>query len=469
MATIAALPAVIASLSSSLASLPASLTSVNLTQLSSSLATFSDDVAPALPKLAAAQQEQLLTNTTWLAAQTSQLAALTAQLPSAVVKEASHEDLLSLIQIGATRYDVWTLWSPDIWSITLVILIAVAFKVILSILLSRAAVRRAQATLEEKGFAGIDRELARASLQKPARAALGHLLNLVIGTVALVLQLFAWRLFVLGSEPIRFDDVVYFSTAMKILLIGYGCDLLFGDVRPEIWAHHGFTWALLFVGQLAVYETKSPRFFRMAQFLILQGTAEQSTYLAMVFYHLRTYLVVQKHSPRVQHWLLRASHALLVFTKYITFPQKLVPAIFALYWLGRMWNELEPMAWGRAWLGWSTMIITLLLLLQIKFCDDIFPLANHIGHKLNGGPAPSRQGPVIGFFARLFTRRSQRARSNSVENDFDIVEKGEGVREECDSGFAPTPKGSVVTLEQLPVLSRQPGGVLSSASSATMV
>lgn len=86
---------------------------------------------------------------------------------------------------------------------------------------------------------------------------------------------------------------------MKVLLVGYAADLLFGDLRPEIFLHHFFTFALLFVGQLAAFQTKSasaspsssrshpradtarspagPKFFRLAQYLILQATTEQTT------------------------------------------------------------------------------------------------------------------------------------------------------------------------------------------------
>lgn len=80
---------------------------------------------------------------------------------------------------------------------------------------------------------------------------LGHALNFTVATIALVLQCIAWRLFVLPSsvrsftrraqasadivraQPVRMRDIKYLSTAMKTLLIGYGCDMLFSDLRPE--------------------------------------------------------------------------------------------------------------------------------------------------------------------------------------------------------------------------------------------
>ncbi|GAA5926640.1 hypothetical protein JCM10213_002408 [Rhodosporidiobolus nylandii] len=478
MDTIAALPSVVASLSASLVSLPASLTSANLTLLSSLLSTLTSDLAPILPTLALDQQEQLVTNSTWLSAQLSSLSALTASIPTDDLQHTSHGDLVAMIQTGATRYNIWTLWAPELWAVTLMFSVACAGKICLSILLNCTAIRRSRVVLEEKGFIGIEQDLVRARLQKPARAALGHLLNLVVGTAALVLQLMAWRLFVLGKhEPIRFRDVQYFSAAIKILLVGYGADLLFGDVRPEIYLHHFFTFALLFVGQLAVFETKSPKFFRMAQYLILQATTEQTTYLAMVCYHISTYLRLQNHRPSLQKRLLKATWLLLSFTKVITFPQKIAPALFALYWLGRMWRSIDEMAWGRAWLGWSTIIISLLLLLQIKFCDDVFPLADHIGHKLHGGLKPSRFGPVMSLLSRPFVRKSRLSPASPVELEqgLSINSLAEKQLGEADSGYA---KGgdsihSSVTFDMITSLPREPrtrssSAAVSSSSSTTL-
>ncbi|TNY17030.1 hypothetical protein DMC30DRAFT_433032, partial [Rhodotorula diobovata] len=154
-----------------------------------------------------------------------------------------------------------------------------------------------------------------------------------------------------------------------------------------------------------------PKFFRLAQYLILQATTEQSTYASMVAYHFYNYLRVQNHRPQLQRRLLVVTHTLLRFTRYITFPQKLVPCAFAVYWLARMWTEIDDKAWGRAWIVWCTTILSLLMILQIRFCDDTWPLAAHIGYKLHGGPLPPRQGPVMRFLARMFCCRRTR-RSN---------------------------------------------------------
>lgn len=76
-------------------------------------------------------------------------------------------------------------------------------------------------------------------------------------------------------------------------------------------------------------------FFRLAQYLLLQGTLEQTTYASMVAWHTSTYLRLQDHRPSLQRHLLKAAYCLMTVTKFITFPQKFAPAGFALYWLAR--------------------------------------------------------------------------------------------------------------------------------------
>jgi len=44
--------------------------------------------------------------------------------------------------------------------------------------------------------------------------------------------------------------------AIKVLLVGYASDLLFGDYPLGPYLHHSFTFILLFVGQATVAETK---------------------------------------------------------------------------------------------------------------------------------------------------------------------------------------------------------------------
>lgn len=54
--------------------------------------------------------------------------------------------------------------------------------------------------------------------------------------------------------------------------------------------------------------------------------------------------------------------------------QQVVPVAFAFYWSARMWTGIDDEMMGRFWLGWSTSLITILLILQVKFCDQIWGL-----------------------------------------------------------------------------------------------
>ncbi|GAA6038023.1 hypothetical protein JCM8097_007504 [Rhodosporidiobolus ruineniae] len=406
MTTLAAFPAVVSSLTSSLATLPPSLTSANLTLLTTLLSAVSTDLAPVLPDLAVEQQEALLANSTWLAEQTSQLASFAAALPTADVEQASHADLVAMIQTMYRHYDIWTLWSPDLWSITLLFLIGVLCKVALVGLLTPSAIKRAHGVLEDKGFVGIDRELARAALQKPARTMLGNVLCLVLDTAALILQLMAWRFFTLPSEHMRVEDSMYIFTAIKLILIGYGAELLFTDQRLAVYLHHGFSFILLFIGQIAVYETKNPKFFFMANWLLLQATTGQILYCALICYPIYQYLRNQNHQPRLQRRLLHVTYGCLWVTKWILIPQKLIPAAFCLYWIARMWNDIDGLAWGRTWLGFAMIVITAMLGLQLfKLTDDFFSMCDHMRHKIHGGPAPLRKGPLFTFVSKHVPHR----------------------------------------------------------------
>ncbi|BGO89824.1 hypothetical protein NBRC10512_005593 [Rhodotorula toruloides] len=480
METIASLPSAVDSLSSSLLSLPQQITTANLSLLTSLFHTLSSDLQPVLPTLSALQTETILTNSTFLSTNLAQLGSITAQIPPADTAAASPADLVGIIEIGTTRYDILTFWAPEVWSIVIVYGIAAVLKGVLGVMVSRRSVRRTREAMERREAEGkggrVEGEAVKALLASPARAALGHALNFTVATIALVLQCFAWRLFVLPSSPVRMSDIKYLSTAMKTLLIGYGCDMLFSDLRPEIFLHHFFTFALLLVGQLAAFETKSPKFFRLAQYLILQATAEQTTYGGMVAYHLSKYYAVQDWRPRLQRRLLVAAHKLLVFTTWIAWPQKILPAAFALYWLGRMWNEIDHLPWGRAWIVLCTVILSLLLTLQIKFCDDAIPLANYIGYKLYGGSFPSRVGPVMRILTSPF-RRTHRERTpsslplstivpgSSAPSDFSSTLKARSMEEGKMEQFDLPVLESESTKEERRSLTADRASVASSASS----
>ena len=206
------------------------------------------------------------------------------------------------------------------------------------------------------------------------------------------------------------------SFAIKLLLGTYAGELLFGSsyIGDDILMHHLATFVLLLFGQIAAFRTHceffswqwhvsfgraeplltpaAPRFFRMAQFLLLQATTEQLTYLAMVFKHYSSFLGLQ---GKQQTSALKLATVFMGWTRFITWPQKVVPVVFALYWSGRsesvsrlmgltlgpgltssvtslVWSALdEPGSLGQAWLGTSTALIVALLLLQVYFCDQV--------------------------------------------------------------------------------------------------
>ncbi|GAA6061776.1 hypothetical protein JCM10212_001382 [Sporobolomyces blumeae] len=339
---------------------------------------------------------------------------ITSQIPSDALNHESDADISALVQIFTTRYSVFSLYSPDLWTISLLFAIAILAKLACTLALNETAVARTRAVWRKTNDGAITKDVARMLLQKPLKAALTRLLTFVIATAAFTLQCCSWRLFLMTSEePIRFNDVARIYVVVKLLLVGYAADLLFGDHSLATYLHHLFTFLLLLVGEIAVAETKDPRLYRLAQYLLLQGTMLPTLYASLVLYRFRSYLALQHRRPKVQRRLLVATYWLLQATKVTIYPGKLVPAAFSLYWLVKMWNEVTWNGWGRAWLALSVITLSLLLLLQVtKFADDVFPFSAYVGHQLYGGPPPSRHGPLTRASLGLFARR-RRARSDA--------------------------------------------------------
>jgi len=169
METAASIPSVVDTLSSALSSLPANLAHTNVTLLSSLLHSFATDLAPLLPSLSAAQQEALLTNSTFLAQQVGQLSAVTAQIPQGDLRGASPEDLVAIIQIGSTRYDILTAWAPECFAIVGAYGIAAVLKAALTVMVTGPALKRAGAAAQNQGRSE-DRDANRAAVLKPAKA-----------------------------------------------------------------------------------------------------------------------------------------------------------------------------------------------------------------------------------------------------------------------------------------------------------
>lgn len=177
METAADIPGAIEQLAAAISSVPPPILTVNQTLLSSLLAEVAQDLAPVWPSLAQAQEEALLTNSTFLASQLDSLSALLAR-SRADWTHASRADVLALIEISATRYNIWTVWAPECWAVVLMFGIAAGLKVALVLLLQRKAIERVVKVSSLALTHGEDtkpsveaREIARVQLQKPARAA----------------------------------------------------------------------------------------------------------------------------------------------------------------------------------------------------------------------------------------------------------------------------------------------------------
>ncbi|KAM0787048.1 hypothetical protein ACM66B_006313 [Microbotryomycetes sp. NB124-2] len=401
-------------LSTALSSLPHSL-SPALDPLPQLLSTLAYDVKPASDSLSRVQLATRLQNSTFVAEQlTGSLQALIGTIPESDVKAASRGTLLAMIETGTTQYTIMTLWAPEVWAILLMFLFAFACKLLCAVMVRPRAVERARIASvgHGKDTVMLDREMARMKLAKPAKAMIGHVMNLLVSTFVLCLQLAAYRMFALPSQPMRFLDVRLVLVSIKLLSVAYAVDLSFGDVNPEIIFHHIFTFSLYLAGQICAYKTNSPKFFRLANWLTLQATLEQPTYLAMVCYHAATFLRLQGSKEQLQRTLLKWCYRSLVLTKWITYPQKIAPAILALYWLGRMWNDIDHVSEGRFWIGWCLTLLVTLLLLQIKFCDDVWPLTAHVRAKLyppsTDGPTLSRTGPVMTILLKRFSQGRER-------------------------------------------------------------
>lgn len=103
--------------------------------------------------------------------------------------------------------------------------------------------------------------------------------------ISLSLQLSAWRLLVVPAtvsfflkrfqlcvetcgadqfwsiQPLRVRDGQLLYLAVKMLVIAYGCEMLFADIHFEIYVHHVVTYSIIFFGAIVNYYTKSEKVF----------------------------------------------------------------------------------------------------------------------------------------------------------------------------------------------------------------
>jgi hypothetical protein len=74
------------------------------------------------------------------------------------------------------------------------------------------------------------------------------------------------------------------------------------------------------------------KFSRLAQWLILQATLEQTEYIALGCYHLSKFFAMQDRRETAKGFL-RTAYRSMVISSYICWVQKFLPVAFAIYWL----------------------------------------------------------------------------------------------------------------------------------------
>ncbi|KAI5474216.1 acyltransferase ChoActase/COT/CPT, partial [Pseudohyphozyma bogoriensis] len=91
----------------------------------------------------------------------------------------------------------------------------------------------------------------------------------------------------------------------------------------------------------------------------------------------------------------QAGVGMMSVTKFIEYPQKIVPMAISLYWMITTWLDVGNARPGSTWLGGVTALWVLLFLVQLKLCDDVVPLADHMKIELAGGQPPELpRGPL---------------------------------------------------------------------------
>ncbi|KZS90834.1 hypothetical protein SISNIDRAFT_488122 [Sistotremastrum niveocremeum HHB9708] len=414
-------------LSATLQSLPPAFDAqLNVSQLAFLFQSLISAITPAIETISSATVQSLATNVTYVAANLQALEGALQDMPPAEVNRSSVEELTNLIAIGATKYDFTTLWAPETWSVLFVFMYAVAAKMTLVLLVPK--IRRSPPsttlpTLEKSGSVGdtttrtMSPEKIRIDAEQRVRAMYRHASNLLMSTIVLVIQLCGYRLFGVPGTFIRVEDYRLVVLAIKLILLPYGLELLFSDPHSHIYLHHILTFGLLFVGQLTAYETKDLLLARITQWWILQASTEQATYFGMLCFHTSAYLQVLDSRPRLRQNLLVVASRSMTFASWIAYPQKFIPIGFAIYWLGRMWVELEKAsAVGRFWLGWCTILLVALIIMQTWFCDESFAMAAHFKAKVSGGESTQRAGPLVRWISSRFKKPRRSSNGNRGSN-----------------------------------------------------
>jgi len=151
--------------------------------------------------------------------------------------------------------------------------------------------------------------------------------------------------------------------------------------------------------------------FRLASWMILQATLILPIYIGLGLIQVQRYYQLQDYKPVEQKKYLQWAYQFLRITSWVYIPQKVIPAAFALYWLGMseftdlplasvqpatissqsplptlptrrsndtdisstfctVWDNVKHSPVGIVWLVIATVTISLLLFLQVFVISD---------------------------------------------------------------------------------------------------
>ena len=179
--------------------LPSSLTAnMDLVALSTQLKSLAQVLQPISTEANNVQVENVLANLTYLSNNLVALSHVVDLVPTRERTLASRETLLALIKLGTTRFDVWTVWAPELWVLLGTFFLVLLLKSTSAYLLSGKARRRAVGSLAATEIGATLSTVTTAATSQLARKAVSiqaHTLNLVMSTIALAFQLAAYRVF----------------------------------------------------------------------------------------------------------------------------------------------------------------------------------------------------------------------------------------------------------------------------------
>jgi len=153
-------------LADTLRSLPSESSIANVTLLSSLLSQFSHDVSPLLKVALRNEEQALLSNSSWISTHLNEIQHLVNRLPASTIKHASHTELIELVKFDNLTYNIWSIYSPDVWTLLLFFFICIVSKILMNIGLNKKAVERTRVVMSSKYGYEVPTDVARTVLRK---------------------------------------------------------------------------------------------------------------------------------------------------------------------------------------------------------------------------------------------------------------------------------------------------------------